>query len=216
TLLTRKCPHHCELNMARCRHRVAARRFNVNTTTIVIFAAVLAVILIALGLIVLLWRRRSRRLQEQFGPEYKHAVRKYGDPRKAEAELAAREKRVRKLEIRPLTQEEQSRFAEVWRKTQARFVDEPSKAVGEADGLIKEVMQTRGYPVGDFDQRTADVSVDHPNVVTNYRAGREIAARNKSGEATTEDLRQAMMHYRSLFEELMEVAEPATTKEAIR
>ena len=186
-----------------------------NTTTIVIFAVVLAVILIALGLIVL-WRRRSRRLQEQFGPEYKHAVRKYGDARKAEAELAAREKRVRKLEIRPLTQEEQSRFAEVWRKTQARFVDEPSKAVGEADGLIKEVMQTRGYPVGDFDQRAADVSVYHPNVVTNYRAGREIAARNKSGKATTENLRQAMMHYRSLFEELTEVAEPATTKEAIR
>src|SRR5205823_654447 len=136
--------------IARCRHRVAARRFNVNMTTIVIFAAVLAVILIALGLIVL-WRRRSRRLQEQFGPEYKHAVRKYGDARKAEEELAAREKRVRKLEV-----------------------------------------------------------------VTNYRAGREIAARNKSGEATTEDLRRAMMLYRSLFEEVMEVAEPATTKEAIR
>ena len=186
-----------------------------NMTTIVIFAAVLAVILIALGLIAL-WRRRSRRLQEQFGPEYKHAVRKYGDARKAEAELAAREKRVRKLEIRPLTQEEQSRFAEGWRKTQARFVDAPSKAVGEADELIKEVMRTRGYPVGDFDQRAADVSVDHPNVVTNYRAGREIAARNKSGEATTEDLRRAMMLYRSLFEEVMEVAEPATTKEAIR
>jgi hypothetical protein len=189
---------------------------NVNTTALVIVTVLVAVIVIALGLIVLLWRRRSRKLQQQFGPEYKHAVRQYGDAHKAEAELAAREKRVRKLEIRPLTQEEQSRFAEVWRKTQARFVDEPSKAVGEADGLIKEVMQTRGYPVGDFDQRAADVSVDHPNVVTNYRAGREIAARNKSGEATTEDLRQAMMHYRSLFEELLELAEPATTKEAIR
>jgi nitrogen fixation-related uncharacterized protein len=187
----------------------------VNTTTIVILAGVL-VILIALGLIALLWRRRSRRLKQQFGPEYKHAVRKYGDARQAEAELAAREKRVSKLDIRSLTEEEQSRFAEVWRKTQARFVDEPSKAVGEADGLIKEVMQTRGYPLGEFDQRVADVSVDHPNVVTNYRAGREIAARNKSGEATTEDLRQAMMHYRSLFEELTEVAETATTKEAIR
>ena len=187
-----------------------------NTNTIVIFAGALVVILIALGLILLSWRRRSQRLQEQFGPEYKHAVRKYGDARKAEAELAAREKRVRKLEIRPLTQEEQSRFAEVWRKTQARFVDEPSKAVGEADGLIKEVMQTRGYPMEEFDQRAADVSVDHPKVVTNYRAGREIAARNKSGEATTEDLRRAMVLYRSLFEELMEVAEPATTKEAIR
>jgi len=188
----------------------------VNTTTIVIFAVVLAVILIALGLIALLWRHRSRRLRQQFGPEYKYAVRKYGDARKAEAELAAREKRVRKLEIRPLAQEEQSRFAEGWRNIQARFVDEPSKALSEADGLIKEVMQTRGYPVGDFDQRAADVSVDHPNVVTNYRAGREIAARNKSGKATTEDLRQAMMHYRSLFEELMEVGEPVTVKETIR
>lgn len=95
-------------------------------------------------------------------------------------------------------------------------MDEPSKAVSEADGLIKEVMQTRGYPVGDFDQRTADISVDHPNVVTNYRAGRAIAARNSKGEATTEDLRQAMVHYRSLFEELLEIAEPATSKEAIR
>jgi nitrogen fixation-related uncharacterized protein len=189
---------------------------NVNTTAIVILAVVVAVILITLGLIVLLWLRRSRRLREQFGPEYKHAVRHYGDARKAETELAAREKRVRQLEIRPLTNEEQSRFAEGWRRTQARFVDEPSKAVDEADGLIKEVMQTRGYPVGDFDQRAADISVDHPNVVTNYRAGREIAARNKSGKATTEDLRQAMMHYRSLFEELMEVAEPVTSKEAIR
>jgi hypothetical protein len=177
---------------------------------------VVAVILIALGLIVVLWRRRSRRLREQFGPEYKHAVREYGDARKAEAELAAREKRVRKLEIRPLTHEERSSFVETWRKTQARFVDEPSQAIGEADELLKEVMQTRGYPVGDFDQRAADISVDYPNVVTNYRSGREIAVRNKKGEATTEDLRQAMMNYRSLFEELVEAAEPATSKEAIR
>jgi hypothetical protein len=188
---------------------------NVNTATIVILVVVIAALVIALGFIAILWRR-SRRLRDQFGPEYKHAVRQYGDARKAEEELAAREKRVRGLDIRPLTQEEQKNFAEGWRSTQARFVDEPSKAVGEADGLIKEVMQARGYPVGDFDQRAADISVDHPNVVTNYRAGREIAARNKSGEATTEELRQAMMHYRSLFEELVEVEEPATGKEAIR
>jgi nitrogen fixation-related uncharacterized protein len=188
----------------------------VNMTAIVTLTIVVVVILVALGLVALLWRRRSLKLQEQFGPEYKHAVRQYGDARKAEAELAAREKRVRKLEIRPPTQEDQSRFAEVWRRTQARFVDEPSKAVDEADGLIKEVMQTRGYPVGDFEQRAADISVDHPDVVINYRAGREIAERNKSGQATTEDLRQAMMHYRSLFEELVEIEEPATSKEAIR
>jgi len=103
-----------------------------------------------------------------------------------------------------LASEEQSRFAEAWKRTQARFVDEPSRAVDEADGLIKEIMQTRGYPVGDFEQRAADVSVDHPNVVTDYRAARNIAARNNSGKATTEDLRQAMVHYRSLFEELLE------------
>jgi nitrogen fixation-related uncharacterized protein len=192
------------------------QEIDVNTTAIVTLTVVVVVILVALGLVALLWRRRSLKLQEQFGPEYKHAVRQYGDARKAEAELAAREKRVRKLEIRPPTQEDQSRFAEVWRRTQARFVDEPSKAVDEADGLIKEVMQTRGYPVGDFEQRAADISVDHPDVVINYRAGREIAERNKSGQATTEDLRQAMMHYRSLFEELVEIEEPATSKEAIR
>ncbi|PYL08449.1 MAG: hypothetical protein DME33_07295 [Verrucomicrobia bacterium] len=183
-----------------------------NTITVVILA-IAVVVLIALGVFIAMRWRRSQVLRKEFGPEYKHAVRQYGDERKAEAELAAREKRVRKLEIRPLTHEEQSSFAERWRKTQARFVDEPSKSVGEADELIKEVMQTRGYPVGDFDQRAADISVDHPNVVINYRAGREIAVRNKKGEATTEDLRQAMMHYRSLFEELVETAESATSKE---
>jgi hypothetical protein len=186
-----------------------------NTTALLILAIVV-VVLIALGLFIVMRWRRSQSLREQFGPEYKHAVKQYGDPRKAEAELAAREKRVRKLEIRALAPEEQSRCAEAWRETQTRFVDEPSKAVSKADGLIKEVMQTRGYPIGDFDQRTADISVDHPNVVTNYRAGRAIAARNIKGEATTEDLRQAMVHYRSLFEELLEIAEPATSKEAIR
>ena len=120
------------------------------------------------------------------------------------------------MEIRALAPEERNRFAEAWKRTQARFVDEPSRAVGEADGLVKEVMQTRGYPMGDFEQRAADVSVDHPNVVTDYRAAHDIAARNKSGKATTEDLRQAMVHYRSLFEELLETAEPATRKEAAR
>jgi hypothetical protein len=111
--------------------------------------AVTVVAVVALGLIPLRWRRRSQKLREEFGLEYKHAVRQYGDTRKAEAELAARQERVRKLNIRPLTHEEQNRFAKLWRTTQARFVDEPSKAIGEADGLVKEVMQTRGYPVGD-------------------------------------------------------------------
>ena len=187
-----------------------------NTTAIVIVAALLLLALIAFGLFVFARRRRSKRLRTQFGPEYRHAVRQYGDERKAEAELAARDKRIRKLEIHPLAPEEQERFAYAWRKTQALFVDEPSKAIGEADGLVKKVMQTRGYPVGDFEQRAADISVDHPNLVTNYRVSHEIAARNKRGEATTEDLRKAMIHYRSLFEELVELEEPVTNKEAIR
>src|SRR6266480_5742081 len=183
-----------------------------HTTTLVIVG--LVIVVIALVAYILLERRRSRNLQEQFGPEYKRAVDQYGDQRKAEAELAAREKRVSKLEIRLLAPADQSRVAEAWKKTQARFVDEPSQAVRDADGLVKEVMQARGYPVGDFDQRVADVSVDHPNVVTNYRAAHDIAARNNSGNATTEDLRQALVHYRSLFEELLEPTQNATRKEA--
>jgi len=187
----------------------------VNTTTLVILGLVLIVIVVAaIGLFIFMRRRRSESLRKQFGPEYKHAVNQFGDARKAETELAAREKRVRKLDIRVLTPEQRSRFEDAWGKTQARFVDEPSQAVGEADKLIKEAMQTRGYPVGDFEQRAADISVDHPSVVTNYRAAREIAARNNTGKATTEDLRQAMVHYRSLFEELLETAEAATHKEA--
>jgi hypothetical protein len=192
------------------------RLINLNTTITIILVAIAVAAIIALGVFVYVRRLRSEKLHKQFGPEYRHALRQYGNERTAEAELAAREKRVRNLEIRPLAPEEQGRFANAWRRTQARFVDEPSRAVSEADHLIKEVMQTRGYPVGDFDQRAADVSVDHPKLVTNYRAGHDIAVRNKSGEATTEDLRQAMMHYRSLFEELVEIEEPATRKEAIQ
>src|SRR5437588_2693764 len=188
------------------------REREMNTTAFVILAIV--VVAIAAGAFFYLRRRRSENLRKQFGPEYKRTVDQYGDQRKAEAELAAREKRVRRLEIRALSAEEQNRFAEAWKKTQARFVDEPSQAVGEADGLVKEVMQARGYPVGDFEQRAADISVDHPNVVTNYRAARDSAVRNRSGKATTEDLRQAMVHYRSLFEELL--AEPTTPRETVR
>ena len=183
-----------------------------NTTALVVLAVV--VVVIAVGVFLYIRRRRSDNLRKQFGPEYKRAVDQYGDQRKAEAALAAREERVRKLDICGLTADEQSRFSDTWKRTQARFVDEPSRAVSEADGLVKELMQARGYPVGDFEQRAADISVDHPNVVTNYRAAREIAVRNKSGKATTEDLRQAMVHYRSLFEELLETAKPKMTEPA--
>jgi FtsZ-interacting cell division protein ZipA len=182
-----------------------------NTTALVILAIV--IIAIAVGAFFYLRRRRSENLRKQFGPEYNRAVDQYGDQRKAEAELAEREKRVRKLDIRGLTADEQNRFADNWKKTQAHFVDAPSPAVGEAEILVKELMLARRYPVGEFEQRAADISVDHPNVVNNYRAAHEIADRNKSGKATTEDLRQAMVHYRSLFEELLETKSPITKSE---
>jgi hypothetical protein len=174
----------------------------VNTTAILLL--ILIVVVVAVGVILYVQRRRSEMLREKFGPEYQRTVSQVGDERKAEAELAAREKRVRSLQIRSLTPEEQARFNEAWKRAQARFVDEPSEAAAEADILVQDLMNARGYPVGDFEQRAADISVDHPNVVTNYRAAREIAVRNNSGKATTEDIRQAMMHYRSLFRELLE------------
>ena len=182
-------------------------------STAALVIIVLVTVAAAVGIFLYLRRRRSELLRKDFGPEYNRILDQLGDQRKAEAELAARKERVHKLEIRGLTADERSQFADSWRRTQSLFVDEPSRAVGDADGLVKELMQARGYPVGDFEQRAADVSVDHPRVVTNYRAAHDIAARNKSGKATTEDLRQAMVHYRSLFEELLETAQPTTAKE---
>jgi hypothetical protein len=133
-----------------------------NTTTVIILAIVL--LLIAVAAFFYFRQRRSENLRKQFGPEYKRAVKQYGDQRKAEAELAEREKRVRKLDIRGLTRDEKNRFADNWKKTQARFVDAPSPAVSEADSLVKELMLARRYPVGEFQQRAADISVDHPAV----------------------------------------------------
>ena len=185
----------------------------VNTAAILLL--VLIIVVIAVVVLVFLGRRRSAALRQKFGSEYRRAVGEFGDGRKAEAELTAREKRVRSLNIRALTPEEQARFADSWKNAQARFVDEPSLAAADADILVKELMQTRGYPIGDFEQRAADISVDHPNVVSNYRMARETALCNNSGKATTEDIRQAMVRYRSLFEELLEPAEPATHTEKV-
>src|SRR5437660_1634748 len=164
-----------------------------NTALIVII--VLALVAIAVVAWVYMQKRRSEQLREQFGPEYKRAVDQYKDRRRAEAELSEREKRVEALHIRPLSAEERGRFAEAWKSVQSRFVDEPSMAVQDADRLVNQVMEARGYPVGDFEQRAADISVDHPNVVTNYRAARATAQANERGEASTEDLRKAMVHY---------------------
>ena len=176
----------------------------------VILAIVVVVAVIAIGW---LWARLRRRehLQDAFGPEYARAVEEHGDARAAENELAEREARRRKFDIRPLAPESRARYLERWKDVQAQFVDDPVPAVTDADRLIGEAMRERGYPVDDFDQRAADLSVDYPEVVENYRAGHSIAGSGNGG-ADTEDLRQAMVHYRSLFDRLVEredAAEPA-------
>jgi hypothetical protein len=144
-------------------------------------------------------------LRQKFGPEYDRAVLTHGSERKAEAKLADREERVEKLNIRDLDLGERERFSKQWESLQSRFVDSPKGAVAEADDLVSSVMKARGYPLSDFDQRAADISVDHPRVVENYRSAHGIALRVGKDQATTEDLRTAMIHYRSLFEDLVQV-----------
>jgi hypothetical protein len=173
-------------------------------------AGLLVVILIVLALLAVLAlvagrQRRSRRLRERFGPEYDRTVAQAGDRKEAESQLQERTARRQRLDIVPLDPADRARYLEAWRQTQARFVDEPAEATREADRLITAVMRDRGYPVDDFEQRAADVSVDHPQVVDDYRAAQAIAAANERSEASTEDLRQALVHYRSLFEELLDV-----------
>jgi hypothetical protein len=169
---------------------------------VLIIAAVVIVIVIAA---LIAARRRRERLQERFGPEYDRQVDVSGNRRAAESELAAREKRRSKLEIRPLDPEARDRYLVSWREVQARFVDSPETAVGEADRLVADVMRERGYPVEDFEQREADISVDHPQVASEYRAAHGISMAQQHGQASTEDLRQALIHFRSLFDELLEV-----------
>lgn len=179
---------------------------------------VLAVAVIALIVAIAWLYRRKRRaatagLRQRFGPEYGRAVQQHGSERKAESKLADREKRVEKLKIRDLDPAEQERFSGEWSLVQSRFVDYPKGAVTEADELVCSLMKARGYPVADFDQRAADISVDHPRVVENYRSAHATALRLGKGEASTEDLRAAMIHYRSLFEELVQ-ATPGKEREA--
>lgn len=149
-------------------------------------------------------RRRTKQLREHFGPEYDRALEQHGGRKEAESKLNERKERREGLEIRQLAPEQRERFAEEWLGVQGRFVDAPQEAVKESDRLVKEVMRQRGYPVDNFDQRADDVSVDHPHVVENFRSAGQIAERNERGEASTEDLRQATVHYRALFEELLE------------
>jgi len=172
-----------------------------NTLTVVLIVIALAAV--AFAIVMYAQRERTRRLRNKFGDEYDRLVHDRGNPRKAEEELLSRQKRLARLHIRELNQEEVRHFSESWRATQAQFVDAPGEAVAEADRLVREVMSTRGYPMGDFEQRASDISVDHSQVVTNYRLAHDIAARHGAGEAGTEDLRQAMVHYRALFEDLL-------------
>jgi hypothetical protein len=181
---------------------------NINLLDPKVIVLAVVVTLIVAVLAVLYVRKRSNTtadLRQRFGPEYQRAVREHGSERKAEAKLADREKRVEKLNIRDLDPIERDRFSERWESVQSRFVDSPKGAVAEADDLVSSLMKTRGYPVSDFDQRAADISVDHPRVLENYRSAHEIAVRVGKDAASTEDLRTAMIHYRSLFEELVQV-----------
>jgi FtsZ-interacting cell division protein ZipA len=171
----------------------------------VIVIVAIVVIALIVAAIVLMRQRQSQQLQEGFGPEYERTVEERGgDRREAEAELRERRQRRDEFEVRDLEPAARDRYADRWRDAQRRFVDEPAPAVGEADALVIEVMRDRGYPVADeFDQRAADVSVDHPVVVEHYRAAHDISGRATAGDASTEDLRQAMVHFRALFVELL-------------
>src|ERR671937_2616575 len=177
-------------------------------TGVWIVIAVAAVVVLALLLWSALRARRTRTLKEGFGPEYDRTVADAPSRREAESDLAERQKRREELEIKPLDPGARERYRSEWQRAQERFVDDPPGAVGDADRLIQDVMRERGYPVHDFEQRAADLSVDHPEVVSNYRAAHGISVANERGKASTEDLRTAMVHYRSLFAELLEV-EPA-------
>ena len=178
-----------------------------------LYALILAAILIVALIAVVAWaqaqrrRKESLRLQQRFGPEYVRLVNELGRA-KAEAELATREKRVATLTLLALPPAEAARFRDAWIAIQARFVDDPKTSVVDADHLVYDLMAKRGYPMGDFERRAADISVDHPAVVSNYRAARAIALRDERGETTTEELRKAVVHYRALFQELLEVRDP--------
>jgi hypothetical protein len=179
----------------------------ISTTQLVIGAAVIVVVLASIAILLVIRKRRTARLRTQFGgAEYTRAVKEGGSRRQAEAVLDKRAERVERLHIQPLSPGDRARFTESWAKVQARFVDGPGSAVTDADQLLGDVMSARGYPVSDFEQRAADISVDHPLVLENYRAAHQSALRQTQGQADTEDLRKAMIHYRTLFEEL--VAEP--------
>jgi hypothetical protein len=180
-----------------------------NRTLIAIIVVIAAAIIVAA--VIISRRRKSEHLKQQFGPEYDRTLKQHGDSRHAEAVLLEREKRVNKFSLRPLNAADRERYAAEWAAVQRRFVDEPSAAVTQADKLVTNVMAARGYPMADFEQRAADISVNYPTVVQNYRAAREITVRHDRGQSSTEDLRRAMVYFRSLFDELLGTPKTTTT-----
>jgi PAS domain-containing protein len=175
-----------------------------NTATIVLL--IVAILAIAFALWMYFQNLKTRKLRGKFGPEYDRLVdQERGNSRRAEAILESREKRVRSFNIRSLSREEGDRFAAEWRNVQERFVDDPRMAVSQADALVTRALQDRGYPMTDFEQLAADISVEHPDVVVDYRVAHDIAMRDQRGKATTEELRQAMQRYRSLFEHILDM-----------
>ncbi|HME05860.1 MAG TPA: hypothetical protein VKG25_02375 [Bryobacteraceae bacterium] len=177
---------------------------------LILIGAVVVVLVLGIVAFVALRKRRTGKLRTKFGDaEYGRALAKDGNRRDAEARLDDRTQRVEGLNVRPLAPADRTRFTETWRGVQSRFVDGPAGAVAEADQLLGDVMSARGYPVSNFEQRAADISVGHPVVLENYRAAHDIALRQTQGQASTEELRQAMIHYRTLFEDL--VGEPEMT-----
>jgi hypothetical protein len=173
-----------------------------------IIAVIVVAILIVVAIAVIVAQRRKAALRERFGGEYERAVRERGSEKEAQALLQERQRRVEKFHLKNLDPADRQRYAERWRTVQSRFVDDPRGAVIDADDSVASLMGARGYPMADFDQRAADLSVDHANVVDHYRAAHQIALRHRQGQATTEELRQAMIHYRSLFEDLLDGRKP--------
>jgi hypothetical protein len=193
---------------------VKKRRFFMNSTY---FIVAVVLVLVVLGVIlgpIFARRKRSEKFHDKFGPEYDRTVQSMGDEKKAQTDLDERQKHVDTLNIRPLSNDERERYQAEWTAVQAKFVDQPGEATIEADRLIMEVMQVRDYPISDFDQRAADISVNYPTLVSNYRAAREIAIKNKEHQASTEELRQALIYYRSLFDQLLnaETVDPEKKK----
>jgi len=180
---------------------------NLDMQTGIILAGVVILALMAIGAWLVYQKKQSQRLQQRFGPEYARAVDDLGSRKKAESELKAREVRVEHLTLVPLPASEAVRFGQAWKALQGRFVDNPKGVLVEADQLVRELMLKRGYPMADFARRAADISVDHPTVVEHYRAAQATALRDQRGEADTEELRKGVVHYRALFQELLEVSE---------